>query len=80
MAIMHTFTARVGTETRSLTALKAIRQKCLECSDFSFAEVKNCTLVECALFPFRFGKGVLPTFGKAKNNPAWAHVFKKKKT
>lgn len=36
--------------------LKAIRQKCLECSGGSHAEVADCLVRECALFPFRLGK------------------------
>jgi len=35
--------------------LKAIRAKCLDCS-FNAKEVRLCTVTECALHPFRFGK------------------------
>ena len=36
--------------------VKAIRAKCLDCCCGSTAEVTNCTVSGCALFPFRFGK------------------------
>jgi len=35
--------------------LKAIRAKCLDCSDTS-NEVKLCPVTNCPLYPFRFGK------------------------
>lgn len=36
--------------------LKAIRAKCLECSNGSAADVRNCPIEQCELFPFRYGK------------------------
>lgn len=39
-----------------ITPLKAIRKKCLECSNGSRKEVEHCTIPECALYPYRFGK------------------------
>ena len=36
--------------------LKAIRAKCIDCSGGSANEVKLCTVNECELYPFRFGK------------------------
>lgn len=36
--------------------IKAIRQKCLECSENSPA-VRDCHIVKCPLWAFRFGKG-----------------------
>lgn len=35
---------------------KAIRAKCLECCCGSSQEVKLCTVEQCPLFSFRFGK------------------------
>lgn len=35
--------------------LKAIRAKCLDCSCGSAYEVKNCTIHDCELYPFRMG-------------------------
>ena len=36
--------------------VKAIRAYCLECSCGSTAEIKECPVVKCPLYPFRFGK------------------------
>ena len=36
--------------------LKAIRQYCLDCSNWSSNEVKLCKIESCPLFPFRLGK------------------------
>lgn len=55
MAIKHTFLAKDGEKTKLLTPTKAIRQKCLECSNFSFAEVERCPIENCALWLFRSG-------------------------
>jgi hypothetical protein len=38
------------------TMSRAIRRKCLDCSGGSRAEVRNCLVPDCALFPFRMGK------------------------
>ena len=35
--------------------LKAIRQHCLDCCCNSAYEVKNCTIRDCELYPFRMG-------------------------
>ena len=36
--------------------IKAIRQHCLGCSNGSMDEVANCRVVNCEIYPFRFGK------------------------
>ncbi len=41
---------------KSLSPLKTIRAKCLECSNYQPSEVKNCPILECPLYMFRFGK------------------------
>jgi hypothetical protein len=41
---------------KKMTPLKAIREKCKECSCGSLAEVRLCKLTDCALYPYRFGK------------------------
>lgn len=43
-------------EAKKVSALKAIRLKCLDCCAGSPAEARNCELKHCALWPFRFGK------------------------
>jgi hypothetical protein len=56
MAIEHTFLSKDGSKTKILTPIKAIREKCLECSAWSFYEVKLCPNKNCAIYPFRMGK------------------------
>lgn len=39
-----------------MTAIKAIRLKCLDCCCGSSEEVKLCPVKKCSLWVFRFGK------------------------
>jgi hypothetical protein len=41
---------------KKIKTLKAIRSKCLECCCDSANEVNLCTVPNCGLFQFRFGK------------------------
>lgn len=43
-------------EARKMTPLRAIRARCLECSGGSTAEVRECVIPSCPLYPFRMGK------------------------
>lgn len=43
-------------KTVPYTRMKAIKYYCLECVGFVYDEMKNCTMPECPLFPYRFGK------------------------
>jgi len=36
--------------------LKAIRLKCLDCSNGSSHEVRFCPVMSCPLYPYRYGK------------------------
>lgn len=38
-----------------LTPVKAIRQKCLECSNGQRIEVRLCPIKDCALYGYRMG-------------------------
>ncbi len=38
-----------------MTALQAIRVKCVECNCGSAAAVRKCEQADCPLFPYRFG-------------------------
>ena len=40
---------------KSLTPLRAIRAKCLDCSGWSTYEVKSCPMVNCPLYGYRDG-------------------------
>ena len=41
---------------KTLTPLKAIRAKCLDCVCGQANEVKLCPCTDCNLYPYRFGK------------------------
>lgn len=56
MAVKHTFLYKGGMKTKNLTGMKAIREKCMECSNWNYAEVTRCPIKDCALYPFRSGK------------------------
>jgi hypothetical protein len=71
MAVRHTYIASVDGlykyhelglpekecfKTADLTPTKAIRAKCMECSNQSPSEVRKCEIQYCPLYPFRFGK------------------------
>ena len=36
--------------------LKAIREKCVDCSGGSEKEVRECVVKNCALYPYRMGR------------------------
>ena len=38
------------------TPVKAIRKKCLDCCCGSHKEVNECTVIKCAIYPYRFGR------------------------
>ena len=41
--------------------VKAIRKKCLDCCMWQQEEVKQCSIEDCDLYPFRFGKNPFRT-------------------
>lgn len=61
MAFNHTFkylkAGKERTETRNLSASRAIRFNCLDCSGGSEPEVRECEINLCPLWPFRMGRG-----------------------
>ena len=42
-------------ENQVKTPIKAIRAKCLDCTCGHPAEVRNCTIKSCPLYPYRMG-------------------------
>ena len=40
----------------NVTPIKAIRAKCLECSNGQLSEIRECVIPDCPLYPFRMGK------------------------
>jgi len=56
-------------DKQTTSPLKAIRQKCIECSAGSYAEIEKCAVPECALYLLRSGHR--PATGKKRAaNPA----------
>ncbi len=37
------------------TPMRAIRLKCLQCTCGQFQEIRECTIKDCALHPYRMG-------------------------
>ena len=56
ICLLHKEKIDMTEEPKKVSALKAIRLKCLDCSAGSPVEVRNCELKHCALWPYRFGK------------------------
>ena len=56
--------------TTKTAILQAIRYKCLDCSVYQPAEVRECPLSTCGLWPYRFGVDPDPsrTRGFAKSS------------
>jgi len=40
---------------KRLTPMKAIRKKCLDCSNEQPSEVRHCLVTDCALYQYRLG-------------------------
>ena len=38
------------------TPIKAIRKKCLDCSCWQPKEVRECTVIDCPIYPYRLGR------------------------
>jgi len=38
------------------TPVKAIRQKCLDCTCGQYEEIRLCPIIDCALYPYRMGR------------------------
>jgi hypothetical protein len=43
-------------KSKKLTPIKAIRKKCLDCCAGQVSEIRRCTIPDCPLFGYRFGK------------------------
>jgi hypothetical protein len=39
-----------------MSPLKAIREKCRDCSCYQLSEIRLCAAINCALWPFRAGR------------------------
>ena len=38
------------------TPIKAIRKKCLDCCNGQSKEIRLCTIINCAIYSYRFGR------------------------
>ena len=38
------------------TPIKAMRKKCLDCTCNQHQEIRLCTVIDCAIYPYRMGK------------------------
>jgi len=65
---MRTVTITSTMELDVLTAVKAIRAKCIDCCCGSRGEVARCHIMTCSLWPYRFGHR--PVFAKPSLSPA----------
>jgi hypothetical protein len=57
MGIKVEIRSKHGHKTIELTRRKGIRERCLNCSGWSWKEVAECKLTDCQLYPFRTGVG-----------------------
>ena len=55
-----------GYKIVNLNRRKEIRERCFNCSGWSYKEVENCIFQDCSLFPFRLGKGKQDAKARAK--------------
>ena len=62
---------------KEVTPMKAIRQKCLDCSCGSSEEVKNCFAKKCPLYQFRFGYKLDENVNRRKVKPLSEEAKKK---
>ena len=49
--------SKLGFKVANLNRRKAIKEKCNDCSGWSYSGVKNCSFIECNLYPYRTGEG-----------------------
>jgi len=54
--IKHRIKTKDGYEVKELSPVRAIKAKCMECSNWQYSEVKTCHMTDCSLFPYRMGK------------------------
>ena len=49
--------SKTGHKIINLNRKKAIRERCLNCSGWSFKDVESCSIKNCQLYPYRMGRG-----------------------
>jgi len=56
-----------GLKVVDLNRRKAIRERCLNCTGWSYKEVVDCIFSDCPLYPFRIGRGKQNAINRSKN-------------
>jgi hypothetical protein len=56
--------------TTKADILRAIRQKCLDCSCYQPSEVRDCKLITCDLWPYRLGRDPEPGIARGCAKPS----------
>lgn len=55
-----------STRIVNINRRKAIREHCLNCSNWNTAEAKDCQHTDCPLYPYRLGQGPQDSKARAK--------------
>lgn len=61
--------------TRKMTALVAIRAKCMDCTGWQMGEVRECPARQCPLWGYRFGKSPKGMDVPMIDTTAWNVVY-----
>jgi len=61
-----TIITKNGIKSVNLNRRKAIRENCLNCSGWSYADVAGCPFDKCSLYPFRLGRGKQDALARSK--------------
>ena len=57
MAVTHTYyRSEKKLVTEEITPIRAIRAKCLDCSNWSVKEARECPVKTCPIWPYRMGR------------------------
>ncbi len=62
---------------KEITPMKAIRQKCLDCSCGQLSEIKECPIKKCPLYSFRMGYKLDENGNRRKGKPLSEEAKKK---
>jgi hypothetical protein len=67
----------VDQQKKRRTPTKAIRAYCIECSNGSQKEVRECVMPDCPLYDYRMGKNPNYKKGSRKGNPKGVEALRK---
>ena len=63
---LHDKAKKVFSEKKPPNRRKSIRERCLNCSGWSYKEVTDCEFKDCPLYPYRSGQGKQNAKARAK--------------